>query len=353
MVMTVSGNGGTPIIRADTTGAALTNVNNTFSGTGQLGNGSLSITNQAGGTVNANSSGNTLLVNTTGAVNQGQFEATGGGILQIVVTVNNAGGTITAGSSSQVQLSNGSDVQGGVLSSASGASFFGVVGSNTGVLDGSTRGALTNAATFTISNNADAELIGLINNTGSFQVAANGNLTALSMSGVVTLTGGGSVVMTVGGNGGTPVIRQDTANSSLVNVNNTISGVGQVGNGTIAFTNQAAGVVNATGNALLINATQVINQGLLEATANGTLQTNTLINNAGGNITATGSGATVQFLNGTRIEGGTLNTENGAAFLGVAISNTAILDGSTEGPLVNAATYTVSNNADTELIGVD
>ena len=196
VVMTVGGNGGTPVIRADTGGATLTNVNNTISGRGQLGSGNIAVTNQPGGTVNANSSGNTLLVNTTGAVNQGLFESSGGGVLQIAVTVNNAGGTITAGASSQVQFSNSSDIQGGLLSTASGAGFFGVIASNGVVLDGRAQGPLNNAATFTISNNADAELFGTIDNTGSFQVAANGNTTALSMSGAVILTGGGSVVMT-------------------------------------------------------------------------------------------------------------------------------------------------------------
>ena len=101
-----------------------------------------------------------------------------------------------------MQFSNGANIQGGQLSTAAGANFFGVIGSNGVVLDGTTHGPLSNTGTFTVSNNGDAQLVGTINNTGSFQVAANGNQTNLSASGAVTLMGSGSVVMTTGPNGG-------------------------------------------------------------------------------------------------------------------------------------------------------
>ena len=358
VVMTVGGNGNTPYIRQDTAGSTLTNVNNTISGRGQIGGGGSAplagFINQPGGTVNASSSGNGLLINSSGVVNQGLFEATGGGILQTNVSVNNLGGTISAGTSAQVQFLSGTDIQGGTLASGSGAgTFFGTANSNGVVLDGTTQGPVNNTATYTIQNNADTEILGTINNTGSFQVAANGNPTFLSMSGAVTLTGSGTVVMSIGGNGNTPYIRQDTAGSTLTNVNNTISGVGQVGGGGSAplslFVNQ--GVVSATGNALLLNAAQIQNQNLLQATASAVLQINTVVNNSGGNITANGGGAQVQFLTGARIEAGTLNTINGPAFFGTANSNGVVLDGITQGQLNNTATYTVANNADTEILG--
>jgi len=351
ILMNVGGNGGTPVIRQDASGSSFTNVNNTISGQGQIGNGNVAFINQAGGTVNANGAGRTLLLNPSSAVNSGLFEASNQGVLQTTVTINNAGGTITAQSASQVQFLGGTDIQGGMLSTASGATFLGTAAGNTAVLDGSSHGALTNAGVYTIQNNGDAELIGSIVNTGSFQIAANGNQTNLSMSGTVTLSGAGTVVMSIGGNGGTPVIREDPASSSLINVNNTISGVGQVGNGNLAVTNEANGKVEATGSALLINATQFTNQGLLEATANGTLETATLIVNAGGNITATGTAAAVDLLNGTRIEGGQLNETNGAGFFGIIVSNAVILDGSTQGQLINTATFTIQNNSDAEVLG--
>jgi len=353
IVMTVGGNGGVPVIRSDAgTSGTLTNVNNVISGRGQLGNANLTFTNQAGAVVNANISGQTLLLDTVGtAVNQGLFESSGGGLLQISVTMNNSGGTISGGNGSQVQFTSGADIQAGTLSTAAGAGFFGAQNGNSVILDGTTVGVLNNSGTFTVADHADTELLGTINNTGSFQVAANGNQTNLSMGDAVTLTGAGSVVMSIGGNGGTPVVRSDAAGASLTNVNNTISGVGQIGNANLPVTSQSSGVVNATGNALLVNATQFVNQGLLEATAGGTLQANTLINNTGGNISATGSGATVQFLSGTTVQSGTLNTLNGAAFLGIANGNTVTLDGATHGTLNNTATFTIADHADADLFG--
>jgi uncharacterized repeat protein (TIGR01451 family) len=364
VVMSVGANGNTPYIRADVAGATLTNVNNTISGRGVFGTGGSSalsgFVNQSGGTVNANSSGNILIINSAGAVNQGLWEASGGGVLQTSVTVNNAGGTITGGATSQVQFLTNTDVQGGSLTggapTANGtevAGFFGTANGNGVILDGTTQGALNNAAIYSASNAGDTELLGTINNTGSFLVTANGNPTYLSMGGAVTLTGAGTVVMSLGTNGNTPYIRSDTAGATLTNVNNTISGVGQIGVGgsttLSSLVNQ--GIIDATGNALQIDATAVQNQNLLEATAGGTLEISTLVNNSGGNITANGTGAQVQFLNGTHIEGGTLNTLNSPLFFGTLNGNGALLDGTTQGVLNNTAAYTSGNSGDTELMG--
>ena len=55
----------------------------------------------------------------------------------------------------------------------------------------------------------------------------------------------------------------------------------------------------------------VTNQGLLEATQGGTFETNTVVNNLNGKITATNTNSTVEFINGAVIEGGTLSTGSG------------------------------------------
>jgi uncharacterized repeat protein (TIGR01451 family) len=60
------------------------------------------------------------------------------------------------------------------------------------------------------------------------------------VSGAVTLTGGGSVVLSIGGNGNTAYIRQDTSGSSLTNSGNTISGPGQL---TVPTFAQTAGFI--------------------------------------------------------------------------------------------------------------
>jgi YVTN family beta-propeller protein len=345
---TVSLTNGNAWVRQDTAGSTLINVNNTFLGGGQIGNNGLTFINQAGGTLDANNSGNPMLLNAAGAKNQGLLEATSGGVLQITVTINDAAGTITAANGSSVQLLNGTDIQGGTLTSGTAAgTFFGTTAS-TVVLDGSTQGPLTNTAVYTLDNNTDTQILGTIVNSGTMAIAAAGNGTAFSVVGAATLTGGGTVTLS----NANAWIRQDSGNSTLTNLNNTLSGSGQIGNNGLTFINQTAGVVNAnsSGNVLLVNAGGVVNQGLFEALAGGTLQTDVTVNNYHANITASGSGSQVQFLNGTRIEGGTLNLINGAAFLGTEQS-TVTLDGSTQGPLTNNALYTLTNNSDTQVLG--
>ncbi len=342
---TVTLTNGNAIIRQDGTGS-LTNVNNTIAGAGQIGNDGLTFINQAAGTVNANSA-SALLINAAGVVNQGTFEATGSGTLQVAATVGNAGGTISAGSGASVQFQTGAHIEAGTLSSAVGAAFFGTT-SSTVILDGITLGPLTNAAVFTVSNNLDTQLMGTINNTGSITVNAAANGTALSIVGAVTLTGGGTVALT----NANAWLREDAVNSSLTNFNNKIVGSGQLGNNGLTFVNQAAGIVNANinGAALQVNANGVVNQNLFEATNGGILQVNVTVDNVNANITATGTGSQVQLLGGARIEGGTLNELSGATFFG-STTSTVILDGSTEGPLTNAAAFIISNSLDTQVMG--
>ena len=93
---------------------------------------------------------------------------------------------------------------------------------------------------------------------------------------------------------------------------------------------------------------RLTNTGLLEATSGGILQVNGVtVNNAGGNITAN-SGSTVQLFSNAVIQGGTLNNNGGT--LGTP-PTTAILDGSTHGPLTINGTYTSDLNTDTTLLG--
>ncbi|MGA7918603.1 MAG: putative Ig domain-containing protein [Candidatus Acidiferrales bacterium] len=90
------------------------------------------------------------------------------------------------------------------------------------ILDGSTQGTLTNAASYSMANGTDTQLLGTINNTGSLSVNATGNGTALSVVGAVTLMGSGTVTMT----NGNALFRQDTGGSSLDNSGNSITGPG-------------------------------------------------------------------------------------------------------------------------------
>ena len=101
------------------------------------------------GTINANSSGNTLSIQGTGGsiVNTNLLEATGGGTLNLSTqtAINNSGGNITAaGAGSMVNVS--STIQGGTLNTSGGGIMQTVTpnGNGTGArLDGVTNGAIT------------------------------------------------------------------------------------------------------------------------------------------------------------------------------------------------------------------
>ena len=67
-------------------------------------------------------------------------------------------------------------------------------------------------------------------------------------------------------------------------------------------------------------------------------------------IAANSAGSQVQFLTGAHIEGGTLSAISGAGFFGSTQSQ-VVLDGTTQGPLTNAAAYMINNNLDAELMG--
>src|SRR5208283_5015849 len=94
------------------------------------------------GTINANSSGNTLSIQGTGTsiTNAGTFEATGGGTLNLATAaaINNQNGAIVAGNGSTVNIS--TTVQGGTLTTQ-GTGVMQTVGTVT--LDASTLGAIT------------------------------------------------------------------------------------------------------------------------------------------------------------------------------------------------------------------
>ena len=352
--------GGTAIINeACNCGAALTNANNTIQGVGIIGNNGLPFSNQAGGTVNANGAG-TLLLNTGSTSNLGTLEATGGGTLQLNgTTFVNAGGTVAAtGSGSTVQLVNAT-IRAGTVST-SGGGVLGVSNGNTGALDGSTAsGPVTVSGTYTTADNSTTVLLGTINNTGNILVSAGGNATQLRMSGAVTLTGGGTLTLTTSG-AGTPMVNEDcNCGAALTNANNTIQGVGLIGNDGLPLVNQAAGVINANvagANSLVLKPGNTSNQGLMTATAGGTLQLNTAtFVNASGTISASGVSAggapsTVQLASAT-IQGGTINTAAGGV-LGTAAGNSGTLDGSTaNGPVSNLGTYTSADSSSTFLLG--
>ena len=197
----------------------------------------------------------------------------------------------------------------------------------------------SNAGSMAISDGAVLPLSGIVNNTGTIELNSTGDETDLQLiQHGITLEGGGQVALS---DNSENVITGTAANVSLTNVDNTISGAGQLGAGQMMLVNE--GTIDATGtNALVLDtgSNVIFNSGILEATGTGGLIVNSAIANNGslladgGNITfngaVTGNGpaiisgaATLEFasasaetVNFAAGSTGTLKLDDSAAFTG-------------------------------------
>src|SRR5580658_602797 len=360
--VTLSGAGTLTLVNGQigTNGSQYTLTNeSTIVGYGTIGSNSgadypyLSLAN--GGTINANSNGNTLYIQGSGTTfaNSNTLEATGGGTLYLGTPspIDDSGGKITAsGSGSTVEI--GTTIQGGTLKTSSGGI---METSGNATLDGSTQGAITLAdgSTYTGGNGTTTSVIGALNlgTTLGSTVALTGNL---RLTGDATVSGPGFITMT-GGQIGTNGSQYALTNSSAT----TIQGYGLIGSNSgsdypyLSLANSGTINANSLGNTLEIGGSgdSITHTDLFEATNGGTLLLNTTatIVNTGANITANGTGSTVSFDNVT-VQGGTLNGLNGGILQ--TIGN-ATLDASTSGAitLTDGSTYTGGASTTTSLVG--
>ena len=167
---------------------------------------------------------------------------------------------------------------------------------------------MNNAGTMTIGDGAMLPLSGIINNTGTIALESAGSTTTLELiQHGIMLQGGGQVTLS---DNDANFISSAFPGVTLTNVDNTISGAGQLGDGWTTLINQ--GTIIATGtHALTIDtgSNVVINSGVLEATGPGSLIVNSDVSNSGliwadgGNITIEG---TVTGTGGALISGGIL-----------------------------------------------
>ncbi|WP_206736216.1 cadherin domain-containing protein, partial [Bradyrhizobium betae] len=171
-----------------------------------------------------------------------------------------------------------------------------------------------NAGNMVISDGATMPLSGVLHNTGSIALNSTGDETDLHLiEHGITLEGGGHVDLS---DSGQNVITGTASDVTLTNVDNTISGAGQLGAGLLTVVNQ--GTIDATGtNSLVIDTgtNAVINSGTLEATGTGGLEVHSDVINTGvlwangGNITIDGNVSG----NGTAQISGSATLEFGAA----------------------------------------
>jgi hypothetical protein len=323
--VTLTGGGIINLVNSDRIlgSGTLTNINNTIQGEtsgGTFGNNAIAIVNRA--LINANVSGKSLNLDPggVGLTNQGILEASNGGILLLNgnsgQAFTNTGATISALSGSRVQLSNGTSINGGTLTTAGTGMFVN--------LNNATLANLTNAGTFVANNNSTTNLVGTITNTGSISLNSTVNITDLVLAGNVTLSGGGTLTLT----------KADRVRGSgiLTNASNLIRGDtsigGSLGNKEIGILNQSGGVINADHSGLVLNvapnaANGLINHGLMEATHGGILQLDgfgssafgSTFSNSGGTVRADGESSLVRLTSNARVTGGTLSLRNGGSVM--------------------------------------
>jgi hypothetical protein len=190
-----------------------------------------------------------------------------------------------------------------------------------------------NVGTMTIANGALLPLSGLINNSGIISLESVSNTTVLELiQNGITLDGGGKIILSDSDqnfiSGVSPVI--------LTNVDNTISGAGQIGDWQTTLVNQ--GTIIATGTHALIIDTGlnvVTNSGILEATGTGGLTVSSDVSNSGliwangGNVAIEG---TVTGTGGALITGGMLE------FFSASSINVTFTDGSLDKLVVDTPT---------------
>jgi hypothetical protein len=329
---------------------ALVNANNTISGAGQLGDGQMTFVNEAAGIVDATSATLALVLNTSGetVVNSGLLESTNAGGLYIYNTLVNdtSGGTISAAGAHAIVELGGGTIQGGTLITSAGG-LIETVGGNGG-LDG-TLGAVTNKGTVAVTNGTNLYLAGTISNAGTISEGSTGSTTNIILSyPVVTLTGSGHLTLS---NNINNRIYGNGSGYELINVNNVISGAGQIATNQMVLVNETGGTINANQSTqIILNTPSIVtNQGLMEATSTGGLLIqNTTVNNAGGTIAATGTGAHVDLGGGT-IEGGTLTASSGGII--DTVGGNGALDGITSGSITLLGTLAVENATTLYLAG--
>ena len=183
---------------------------------------------------------------------------------------------------------------------------------------------LDNAGAMTVSDGAMLPLGGTIDNTGAIALDSTGDATDLQIIGDgATLEGGGQVILS---DSSENMILGTNANATLTNVDNTISGAGQIGtgDGNLTLVNETAGTIdaNVAGGILTLDTGSniITNCGTLEASKSGELDVHSVVDNAGGTVEAV-SGGHVDFLGA--ISGGNATIEGGTLEFG-ATSNVSV-----------------------------
>ncbi len=330
---------------------ALTNVNNTIHGTGNIGGNTARLVNQS--LIDANVSAATLTIDPRtgggGVVtvdNQDIIQASNGGILELN---GNAGGefggsgTYQALAGSEVVLNAGAIVRNTTFTTAGD----GLV--RTGGSQNIEFHDVTNTGNLQITNNSDLRMHGTISNSGTITALSTGSASDFELGGNVQLTGGGRVTL-AGPIGQINSIGDFTLN----NLNNTIDGEGNVGGNQTRFVNHGVVHANVASGTLSIDprsggagVVTFQNQNVAQASGGGTLL---LSGNAGGEFGGVGvyralAGSELVLTAGAVARSTTFDTINDG------LVRTGISDNIEFHEVTNNGTLQVSNNTDLRMHG--
>ncbi|MEY9296884.1 VCBS repeat-containing protein [Bradyrhizobium elkanii] len=187
-----------------------------------------------------------------------------------------------------------------------------------------------NPGPMTIGDGAMLPLSGIMHNTGTIELQASGDDTLLQIIQTgITLNGGGHVVLSDDDHN---IIAGTASNVTLDNVDNMISGAGQIGQGSLTLSNE--GTIDATGSHALVidtGANVISNAGTLEATGTGGLMLASAVANSG---LIWANGGTVTAQGEVTGNGGALISGAGTIEFGAASAAGVIFDTTAAGHLI-------------------
>jgi hypothetical protein len=289
----------------------LTNVKNTISGSGNIGNGTMGLNNQ--GTIDADQS-TPLIIQAAGtASNSLTEEATLGATLQLdagnytQTAAGNILATETGNALSEVNLESGVSITGGKLTITGTTATINLVGTNpTLSLSGVT---ISGTGKLVLPDGSTTTLLGTNTNTSTIDLNSTGDVTTLKIGATtVNLNGTGKLILATNGDD----IITGTSGQTL-HTANTIEGPGNIGDGVIGIVNTGTieSVAHQTGQTEIdAGSAGFSNQGTVEAVASTTVYIDNVSN---------------QFLNynsGT-LTGGTYIVDGILKFDGAAITTDA------------------------------
>ena len=328
---------GTQVIKGSTASDTLDNVNNLITGYGSLGVGTLTVINEAKGTIQATGGTLTIDPGTVTASNQGLIEAVNGALILHGTVDGTKGGTIAAlnnGAGSGTVLLDGATLHGGTIETdlKDPASIL-TMTANGGTLDGASIAA---GAQVLVNATNNLTIKGVVADQGTIAVLGNlyGGAASLTINGTMAIAAAGLISLADLSTSASPLTQTISGSSATATLDSAgvISGYGQLGGGTLTLINEASGTIEALAGTLTINTgtTAVINRGLVEMAAASALTLLSNVNNASGTI-AVGDGTLG--LGGISVSGGVLSSSTKGEF---QITGNTTLDGSAV-PLTLAA----------------